>query len=532
MNRFAGTWTLTRLALRRDRFMLPAWVLTFVAVVAFTSAAAKDLYPTQTALERVGRSWNATTAFVAMHGRIYDVSSLGAGTLVKMTGLGTAMVGLLAILLVVRHTRADEEVGRTELAAGGVVGQYAALAAAGVVSVGTVVTLSAASGVALLLSGLPVAGSVAFALSWAATGTVFAGVGAVAAQVAVGARAARGLAAAALGALYAVRAVGDTAPEDGARWVAWLSPLGWGQQVRPFAGDRWWVLVLPLVATIVLAATALFLLRRRDLGAGILTDRPGPPRAPRLTSPLALAWRVQRATFAAWLAGTVGMGLLLGSIAATVGDLLESTGMREYVELLGGVTYLEDAFLSAELTIAAVIVSAFGIGAAMRMRNDEAQGRAEALLATGVPRTRYAVAHLVVALAGVTLLLGAVGLSIGLTHAVATGDVAQVGRVAGAALARVPAAWVMTSSVMLVFGLSGRLTPLAWVLLVAFIVVGEFGPLMDLPSWTLDLSPFTHVPPLPGGDLDLVPLVVLTTLSGVLVGVGLAAFRRRDLQPD
>ena len=60
-----------------------------------------------------------------MHGRIYDPTSLGAGSMVKMTGMGTAMVGLLAILLVIRHTRADEEVGRTELAAGGVVGQYA-----------------------------------------------------------------------------------------------------------------------------------------------------------------------------------------------------------------------------------------------------------------------------------------------------------------------------------------------------------------------------------------------------------------------
>ena len=56
-----------------------------------------------------------------------------------------------------------------------------------------------------------------------------------------------------LGVAYLVRAFGDTRPVDGARWVSWLSPLGWGQQVRAFAGDRWWVLLI-LVA-FALAAT-------------------------------------------------------------------------------------------------------------------------------------------------------------------------------------------------------------------------------------------------------------------------------------
>ena len=64
--------------------------------------------------------------------------------------MGTAMVGLLAILLVVRHTRADEEVGRTELAAGGVVGPYAPVTAALLVSVGTVAALSVLSGLSLI----------------------------------------------------------------------------------------------------------------------------------------------------------------------------------------------------------------------------------------------------------------------------------------------------------------------------------------------------------------------------------------------
>ena len=532
MNRLAGTGTLTVLALRRDRLMLPAWVATFVVVNWFSAVASKDIYPSTASLEKATTGWNATTALVALHGRIYDPTSLGAASLVKMTGLGTAMVALLALLLVVRHTRADEEVGRTELAAAGVVGPWAPAAAAYLVAVGTVVALSLLSALALAGAGLPAAGALAFAGSWIGAGAVFAAVGCVTAQLSTSARGARGLAAAALGVAYAVRALGDTQPADGARWLSWLSPFGWAQQVRPFAGDRWALLVLPVLAVPVLLTLAAALLAHRDLGSGLLTDRPGPARGPRLVSPLALAWRLERQALLAWTVGAAVLGAVLGSIASTVADLFDNARFTEYLRLLGGVSRLEDAFLSTELGLVALLVSAFGISAAQRMHSEEAQGRAEPLLATGVSRTAYAVAHLAVALAGTAVMLAVSGLSIGVAHAAATGDGAQVGRVLGAALVRLPAVWVMTALVMALFGVAGRLTPLAWVALVGVVVVGEFGPLMELPHWTLDLSPFAHVPALPGSDLTWTSSVWLTAVAAALAVGGLLAFRHRDLQSD
>ena len=532
MNAFAGTWQLTRLALRRDRWMLPAWILTFAAVTGLSASASRDIWPDTASIELAAKGWNTSTALVALHGRIWDPTSFGSASMVKMTGFGTLFVALLAVLLVVRHTRADEEVGRYELAASGRVGRYAAVTAALVVSVGTVWALSIASGLWQIGAGLPAVGSMAFALAWMGAGTVFAVIGAVAAQLAVTARAARGLGAAILALTYLVRAIGDTQPDNGARWISWLSPIGWAQQVRPFAGDRFWALVPAVVGALALMGVTALLLRSRDLGAGLLTDRPGPATGPRLTSIPALAWRQQRLALLGWGVGFVVVGGALGGIASTIADMFDSSQFQSLLEKLGRVQGYEDAFLSTELGFMAIGAAAFGISAAARMRSEEAQGRAEALLATSASRVSYALAHLGVALAGTTVLMLLGGVSVGISDAVATHNSGEILAVAGASLVRLPAAWVMTALVMTLFGIAGRLTVFAWVALVGIIVVGEFGPLMRFPDWTLDLSPFAHTPALPGGTLDLQPLVWLTLASVGLSLLGLWAFRRRDLQPD
>ena len=45
MDRFVGTWTLTRFALRRDRILLPVWILVFSLMTVFSASATMALYP-------------------------------------------------------------------------------------------------------------------------------------------------------------------------------------------------------------------------------------------------------------------------------------------------------------------------------------------------------------------------------------------------------------------------------------------------------------------------------------------------------
>ncbi|MDQ1599910.1 MAG: hypothetical protein QOD68_1384 [Actinomycetota bacterium] len=44
-----------------------------------------------------------------------------------------------------------------------------------------------------------------------------------------------------------------------------------------------------------------------------------------------------------------------------------------------------------------------------------------------------------------------------------------------------------------------------------------------------DVSPFPHVPRLPGGDYASAPLLGLAATTAVLLVAGFAGFRRRDL---
>ncbi len=533
MNAFAGTGTLTALALRRDRFLLPAWILTVVTVTGFSGAAVETLYRSPEELRATGLGWNASAALVAMHGRIYDLESIGAVALVKLTGLGTAMVALLAVLLVVRHTRADEEIGRTELAAAGVVGRYAALAAALLVTGATVVLIGIGSGLSLLLADLPVGGALAFAISWGGVGLVFTGVGAVAAQLSTGARAARGLGAGAIAAAYAVRAIGDTAPEDGARWFSWLSPIGWAQQVRPYAGDRLWVGLLSLAGTAALVLVAGALLRRRDLGAGLIADRPGPAQAaPSLATTASLVWRLDRLALAGWAAALMLFGAVVGSITTTIGAMLDNPDFTDLITALGGVSVLEDAYLSTALGIFALAVSAYGVSATLRMRHEEAQGRAEQVLAAPEGRTRWALAHLRPALLGTAALMTLAGAAVAAGYAWTVRDAGAVWPVLAAAWVRLPAVWVFVGVVMLLYGAASRWAPLAWVVLTGLVVITELGPVMDLPAWTMRLTPFHYVGSLPGGGADTGGTVGLVLVTLALTAAGLVLFRRRDLQPD
>jgi ABC-2 type transport system permease protein len=301
--------------------------------------------------------------------------------------------------------------------------------------------------------------------------------------------------------------------------------------VRPYEGERWWVLALPLVASVLLAAVAYPVSVRRDLGAGVLPPRLGPATAGRaLAGSFGLAWRLHRGQILWWSVGFGLMGLILGGAAKAAGRGVEGNPqLEEIMARIGGASGLADAYLGATLSLAGLAAAGYGIQAALRMRAEETAGRAEPLLATGVRRSTWLLSHVVFALLGPAVVLAVTGLAIGVTYGVSVGDVStEVPRMVGAGLAQVPAAWVLAGFAVLLFGLLPRLAPVSWAVLAICVLLGQLGAVLELDQWLLDLSPFTHTPQVLRDTWSATPLYGLALLGLLLALAGLAAFRRRD----
>lgn len=531
MGRFVGTWTLTRFALRRDRILLPVWIVVFPLMTVFSASATMALYPDEASRVTAASAVNEVPVAVAMYGRIWDPTSLGALSLLKMAAMGGVLIGVLAIMLVTRHARAEEEKGRTELLGATVVGAWAGLSAAVIVTTIALVGIGVLSAVGLTAVGLPAGGSWAFGLSWTVTGLAFAAIAAITNQLSSSARAANAIAMIVLAVAYLLRALGDVMGDaEGPTALSWLSPIGWGQQVRPFAGDHFIVLLIPVLFTVPALWLAFALQARRDLGAGLLPDRPGrSSAAPGLRSPIALAWRLQYPLLVGWLVAYAILSGIVGSIINDLGDMMDTPQAQEMISALGGTDVLMDAFIALEFGILAFITAAYGIVVSRRLATEEADGHAEPVLATNVSRNRFLLSHLAVAIVGTTMLTLTQGAAFALASAAQSGETDRIGPTIGAGMAYLPAIWLMTGVVILLFGVRPRLTYVAWVLLVGFLLISELGALLSWPDAVTGLSPFGHVPQLPAAGMNWTPLVVLLVIAAALMAAGAAAFRRRDL---
>jgi ABC-2 type transport system permease protein len=527
-----GTSALARLAQRRDRAMLVAWIYLLTASLAGTAYSFKGLYKTQGSRQQVAIGAAHNPALIALTGPVFG-TSVGALSAWKIGAFAAIAAALMNVFLVIRHTRADEESGRLELVGSTAVGRHAPLAVGLLVAAGADCAVALVPAAAMIAVGMPAGGSFALGLAIASCGLAFAAVAALTAQLSGTARGARGGAIAVLGIAYLLQSVGTAAGAAGPRWLAWLSPVGWAVHVQAFAGDRWLVLLLPLGLALTVAAAAAAVAARRDLGAGLLPSRPGPARAPAsLRSPLALAWRLQRGSLAGWVAGAAVYGVVAGATARGIQSLLGSgPAVQQALARLGGQSGVTDAYLVVSVSLIGVAAACYAVSAVLRLRAEESAQRAEPVLVTAVSRISWAGSHLVIALAGTAVMLAAGGLAAGLGYGLRAGDPGvQVPRLLAAAMAQLPAAIAVAAVAVLLFGLVPRWsTSGAWAVAGLIVAVDLLGETLGLSHWISDLSPFTQVPRLPGGVVTAAPLLWLSAAAVTLTVAGLAGLRHRDI---
>ncbi|MEV8316200.1 ABC transporter permease [Streptomyces sp. NPDC059900] len=516
----AGTGALLRLALRRDRVMLPVWVLIVAGLVLAMPGALEQSYGTAAERADAMRSMNANSSMRALYSPVFG-DSIGALSAWRIGVYASILAAAMSLIIVVRHTRDEEETGRQEMLSAAMVGRRAPLTAA------LLAAFTANAAVALLIAGGMAGhgsgGALALGLGVAGTGMLFATMAAIVAQLTESARLAKGLTSGVLGAAYVLKAAGDAGSGGGESVLTWLSPLGWVENLRAFAGERWWVLLLVGGAILAQGALAYDLAGRRDVGMSFLPTRPGPAKG-RLATAGALARRLQRGSVLGWVLGFLVSGVVFGGMAEGAADIVgDNRNTRDIIERMGGQSGLTEAFLSTMVGMLGMVAALYVVASVLRLHGEETSQRAEPVLANAVGRLRWAAGHLVIAFGGALLLMlaGGLGLAIGYGK--------DFGPVIGACLVQVAAIWAIGGLAVLLAGAFPRAAVAAWAVAGVCLAIGWIGPALDLPQVAMDLSPYGHLPKLPGGGMEWAPVAVLLAIAAALVGAGLAGLRRRDM---
>jgi ABC-2 type transport system permease protein len=520
-----GLGIMLRIAGRTQRRSALTWVLVLGASMIGTAASIAALYDTPAKIHTYAAAVTAGNALVAINGKVEGIDSLGGVIADEFGFIAAFLLPLLGIAMVARTTRREEESGRLELLLGGRIARHDPTLAALVVATATILATGVLFAVGLVAFGVPLAGSVLYALSLSALAFVFAGLAALLAQLTVHARGVYTWSLIVLAVSYVLRGAGDAAKT----WATWLSPLGWAEKTAPFGDQRWWVLAIPCAVGLALGGAALRLAARRDLGSALLRSGAGPDRAAvRLRGPIGLAIWIHRPATLGWLAGGV---LLAGMMGALSQQLLDAIAGNPAIAQAMGISNGRsmDGLVAATQLYLAVIGAGYVVQAIATLRAEETDGRLETRLSGTLSRARWLASHTLVVLGGLLTIVLGTSLVLGLAAALSVGDMAELGPTLISGLAFLPAELVLAGLALAVYGLRPRLFGAVWAGYAVMTFIAFLGPGLKLRQWVLDLSPTTHVGKPPATTIHTGALTILTAVAVTLIAIGLAAFRRRGI---
>ena len=489
----------------------------------------RHAYPTAADRLSFARSFAANVGLRLFYGLPHDIVTVQGYVAWRVGGTLAIAAAVYGLFAAVRALRADEDAGRTELVLAGAVGRGTlGLAATAAIAAGALL-LWLAELVGFVAGGIAFGGAAFLALATASVIPVCAGVGAVASQLAPSRRVALELGGAIVGVFFLLRAVADTA--DGVGWLRWATPLGWAEELRPFAGPRPVVLLLPLAATVLLFVVAWRIAVSRDIGTGVLPVRDSAePDLRLLSSPGLQALRAMRGTLLAWIGCVAAFGFVLGTVSNAVSSADVSASMQKQIEKLGAGSITTPAgYLGLVFVFVVLVAGIFMCAQVGAARQEEADQQLETLLAQPVGRVRWLVGRLVLAACAATVLSLAAGLA-AWAGASATGSPISLPRLLEAGLNALPAALLFLGFAALAYGLVPRASSaLSYGLVTLAFLWQLVGSVLALPHWLLVATPFAHVGLVPAQPFRAGAAVVMVGIGVVAAVAAVGAFRRRDL---
>lgn len=546
---FHGTAALARFVWRTDRLKIILWHIALTALTIAIAASFSSLYPTQLERQLLAETMR-NPAMTAMLGPGYGLDQYTPGAMMahQMLLFTAVLAGVMNVLLVVRSTRADEQAGRLEMIRSLPVGRLSPPAATMIVMTASNVALALIVAVCLGVSGIESidwAGSFLYGAVLGATGVLFAAVTLLCAQWAPTSRGALGYGFALLGGAYLLRAIGDTSAE----WLSLVSPLGLILRTKVYVDNIWWPVFIVIGISAIIASAAFLLNAVRDLGAGLIPDRPGPEHASRWLlnplgiggnsamsaarsakwAPLGLALRLQRTVLIGWAVAMFTLGVSYGSVFGELEAFFDSTEIiRQLLPEQSGVSMTEQ-FAAMVTTVMAMLGAVPAMLTVFKLKREEDIGRTEPLLAGAVSRTQVMGSYIILALLAAVVMPIAANFGLATAAMPVMEDPLPMNTFVGAGLAYVPAIMAMVGLAAVTVGFAPRLAVIPWIYLIISFFIVYLGPLLQLPEWLGRLSPFGHIPQLPVESFRMIPIAVVGALAVALLITSVVGYRRRDV---
>ncbi len=526
---FENSGKMIRLILRRERLISTVWLTSLIlfSVGLAPGLAAMFDEPARQALALTLQN----PGMIALMGPVYGAENYTPGAMYANTMLLWVMlaVAVMNIFLVLRHTRGDEEKGRTEVIRSLPTGRLAILHATMLSALLVNAVLALLTGFGIAVQGIPsmdFAGSMFYGAALGVTGFVFAALTAVFSQVSSSSQGAMAYSFLALGLFYMLRAAGDVGSEG----LALVSPLGLVQRSQVFVENHWWPLVIALIEGLVISVAAYALNAKRDMEQGLIPARAGRRDASSaLQSPFGLAFRLLRTSLLVWLLVMFVLGASYGAILGDIEGFVAQSPFYQAVLGMTGEFSAAEMFTSMVNAIAALICVVPLLGAVLKPRNEEKEGRTEQILARPVSRRSYLSGYMTLSLASSVQFQCATALGLYASATVVLKEPIPLTFLLEANLVYLPALWVMIGLCVFLIGCLPKASAAIWAYFAFSFFTTFMGRIISLPEWLPKLSPFAYIPQLPVDRVELAPLLVLTGIAALLTMAGFISYGRRDL---
>jgi polyether ionophore transport system permease protein len=520
---------LARRAFRDARARTIAFGYLFALYAYIQPVGYRHTYPTLADRLAFAHGFAGNKAVRLLYGEPHDLLTASGYSAWRVGGTLAIAAAAFGLLAAVGALRAQEDTGRMELVLAGVAGRRAAYVSAMAAIAAGVLILWLAELAGFVAGGLPAGGAAYLALATVSVAPVCAGVGAVASQLAPTRRMALALGGAVAGLFLLLRVVADTA--SGVGWLRWATPLGWAEELRPFAGTRPLVLLLPVAVTAVLLVAAARIAAVRDIGSGVLPARDtADPRTRLLSSPAAQALRSERGSLIVWTGSVSVFAFILGVVSKNVSSAaIPGNVQREVAKLGSGSIATPTGYLAFVFIFFLLAVSLFAcaqIGAAVREEGDQ---RLETLLAQPVSRNGWLAGRLLLATCAAAMISLVAGL-LTWAGAASAGVSVSLGRMLEAGANCLPVALLFLGVAALAYAIVPRAsTGIAYGLVTVAFLWQLVGSLLGAPAWLVDVTPFEHVGLVPNQPFRAGSALVMLALGALSAIAAIGLFRRRDL---